>query len=347
MINRLLSTCVLSFTFILPNVSLVSATPKLPSVFSDIENSKLKNDSFYQKVRQDFKVLGSIGDDYYVVYRLVERIARANGLDSTSWRIRIMPQYDINAFASETNLLAFYNGLLDQLDGDASALACIVGHEMAHHTKRHLAISQAEREKLISQFQLEAEKEVTNEQQAAKDEATTSIIGGSLLGNVTSRIGGVGGLLGNIGGNVLTNSGQNRLESSKQRVAEIVENKKRELNQKIAEGSRNQEFEADELGYKYIAKAGFETEGCLRVMEVLGRIPGAELDSSHPAIPKRIDQIKLLSRDYPASKLAQEGKQKLTSTPPLTYSVSRDNASIKINSRKGGSSANTIDQMFK
>lgn len=347
MISRFLSTCLLAGTFILPNTSLVSANPNLQSVFTETDNSKLKNDSFYKQARQDFNTLGKIGEDYYVVYRLVERIARANGLDNTSWRIRIMPQYDINAFATEANLLAFFNGLLDQLDGDASALACVVGHEMAHHTKRHLAVSQAEREKLIAQFQLEAEQEVANEQQAAKDEATTSLIGGSLLGNVTGRLGGVGGLLGNIGGNVLTNSAQNRIESSRQRVAEIVERKKRELSQKIAEGSRNQEFEADELGYRYIARAGFETEGCLRVMEVLGRIPGAELDSSHPSIPKRIEQLKVLSREYPASKLAQEGKQKLTSTSPLTYSVSRDNASIKVNSRKGGSSANTIDQMFK
>ena len=347
MIKHLLSTCALACTLVLPNVSLASADSKSPSIFSDAETSKLKSDSFYQKARKDFNILGSVGEDYYVVYRLVERIARANGLDSTSWRIRIMPQYDINAFASEANLLAFYNGLLDQLDGDASALACVVGHEMAHHTKRHIAISQAEKEKLVAQFQLEAEQEVSNEQQAARDEATTSAIGSSLLGNLTGGLGGVGGLIGNIGGNVLNSSAQNRLESSKERIAEIVERKKRELQQKIAESSRNHEFEADELGYKYTARAGFETDGCLRVMEVLGRMPSSELDGSHPAIPKRIEQIKLLSREYPASKLAQEGKQKLVSTPPLTYSVSRDNTSIKVNSRQGGSSADTIDRMFK
>ncbi len=346
MIKKLISTFALACTIAIPSVSLASATPKLQSYFSDAETSKLKNDSFYQKARKEFSILGDVGEDYYVVYRLVERIARANGLDSTSWRIRIMPEYDINAFATEANLLAFYSGLLDQLDGDASALACVVGHEMAHHTERHIAIGQAEKQRLIAQFQLEAEQEVNNEQQAARDEATTSAVGGALLGNLTGGFGGIGGFIGNIGGNVLTNSAQNRLEVSRQRVTEIVERKKQELEQRIAESSRNHEFEADELGYKYIAKAGFETEGCLRVMEVLGRMPGAELDSSHPAIPKRVEQLRAMSRQYPASKLAQEGKPKL-STPPLTYSVSRDNASIRVNSRKGGSSADNLDRMFK
>ena len=84
--------------------------------------------NIYQKAKEE------LPDDLYALYRIVERIARVNELDEKPWRILIVPEYNINAFATEVNLIAFYNGILDQLAGDASAIACIVAHEMGHHS---------------------------------------------------------------------------------------------------------------------------------------------------------------------------------------------------------------------
>ncbi|MFP4300329.1 MAG: M48 family metallopeptidase [Spirulinaceae cyanobacterium] len=79
-------------------------------------------------------------DNLYVLYRIIDRLARANNLDEHPWRIRIADSDEINAFATEANLIIIHFGLLDQTAGDASALACVVAHEMAHHTHQHAAI---------------------------------------------------------------------------------------------------------------------------------------------------------------------------------------------------------------
>ncbi|NET71098.1 MAG: M48 family metalloprotease [Sphaerospermopsis sp. SIO1G2] len=333
-----LTTCSLVVSVLLSNVLDVQAKPKSQQNVKPTTSTSRYD--IYKQAKE------KLPEDYYVLYRIVDRLARANGLDNGSWRVVVDKEYNINAFATDVNLLAFYNGLIDQLEGDPSALACVVGHEMAHHTKRHIALSQAEQEKMIAKFQAEAEAEVMKETQSAKDEATSSAIGGALLNTFGNAIGGSGGMLGNIGGGLLSRNAQNRVNLARKRIPQIVEQKEQEFKQKMAENSRKNEFEADELGYKYMATAGFEAEGCLRVMEVLARTPGSEFDTTHPAIPKRIEQLKTLMSDYPAVKLAQEGKQKLNTVPPLTYNLSRDNSSLRINSRRGGSSADSIEKMF-
>ncbi|MEW6493511.1 MAG: M48 family metallopeptidase [Cyanobacteriota bacterium] len=93
-----------------------------------------------------------LSENVYVLYRIVERMARANELNQHPWRVVISPEYEINAHATEANLIVIYSGLLDQLAGDTSALACVVGHEMAHHAHRHLAIRSAEYTKELEEI---------------------------------------------------------------------------------------------------------------------------------------------------------------------------------------------------
>jgi len=252
----------------------------------------------------------------------------------------VIQEYDINAFATEVNLIAVYEGLLDQLAGDASALACVIGHEMGHNVKRHVALSKAQQAKLIEQYQKEAEAEVNQEVNSARTEATATSVAGSVLGSA------VGGILGGLGNSALQGASNRRIQTANERVQQIVNEKKTKLAQELAENSRKHEFEADELGYTYIAKAGFDPEGCLRSMDVLARTPGAEFDSSHPAVPKRIEALKQLMVKLPAATLAAEGKTRLKSAPPLTYDLSKDRQSLRINSRFGGASDSDIDRLF-
>ncbi|BAU15537.1 peptidase M48, Ste24p [Leptolyngbya sp. NIES-3755] len=269
-------------------------------------------------------------EDVYTLYRIVERVARANQLDQRPWRVGIVPTYDINAFATQVNLVALHDGLLDQLSGDSSAIACVVAHEMAHHEKRHIALGQAQRQQITEQAVQEAKAEVEREVNSARTESTATGVLGTVLGNV-------GGLPG-LGGQILTNQSQNRRNRAQQRVQEIAEKKKAELEANLAASVRKQEFEADEVGYLMATRAGFEAEGCLRAMAVLARTPGAEFDTTHPAVPKRIEALQQLMKKYPPATLAAEGKAKLAATQPLTYDLSRDGKSLRINSRFGGSS---------
>lgn len=293
-----------------------------------------KGHAVYQRAKKE------LPKDFYALYRIVDRVARANGYESTPWRIVVIPEYDINAFATDANLVAVYDGILDQLGGDSSALACVVSHEMGHHMKHHAAVSQVKKKELIAQIQAETQEEVLGEKRAATQEATAEEVGGEIGRRA------IGGTLGNVVGNILGSESRRRHRKSEKRVEQIIEEKTQELEQRIAKESRKNEFEADEVGYLASVRAGFEPEGCLRVMEVLGRTPGAELDTDHPAVPKRIEAIKALMAKYPPKELVAQGKAKLSRTQPLSYDLSRDKVSLRVNSARGGSPGSDIDRMF-
>lgn len=78
--------------------------------------------------------------DFYNVYRVSERIIRANNLDYVNWRIAIRKSEDVNADSSMANLVRINTALFDALYGDDDALAFVIAHEMAHlvlnHTQR-------------------------------------------------------------------------------------------------------------------------------------------------------------------------------------------------------------------
>jgi predicted Zn-dependent protease len=309
------------------------------------QNKPANNNRLHPTYEQAKKELN---EDVYVIYRITERIARANNLDQTPWRIVAVDEYDINAFASENNKISLYTGLLDQLGGDSSAVACVVAHEMAHHTERHIAMSEAEKAELLQKFQAEAERQVQAEAKKAQQQATGAAVLGGLLGNVGGRyIPGWGGQAAQVGGNVANSAAEQRLAIAQERINQIVAKKEEALNQQLAENSRKHEFEADEYGYQFMARAGFDPQGCLRMLSVLARTPGAEFDTSHPATPKRIEQMKVLMQRYPAPKLAQEGELRLKTSQPLTFQLSKDQQSLRVNSRFGGSAGSDMDRMFK
>ncbi len=294
----------------------------------------------YDQAKKDLK------EDVYVIYRITERIARANNIDQTPWRLVAVDEYNVNAYASEINKISLYTGLLDQLGGDSSAIACVVGHEMAHHTKRHIAMGESEKATLIEQYQKEAEQQVLQEATSAQRDATGAAVTGGILGTVGGFLGGWGGQAARTGGAAANALGRQRLNDSQTRIEAIVQKKQQELEQRLAEESRNHEFEADEMGYQYMAQAGFDPNGCLRMLSVLGRLAGAEFDTTHPAIPKRIESMKGLMRQYPSQTLAQEGDLKLRTSQPLTYELSKDQESLRVNSSHGGSASSDIERMF-
>lgn len=268
------------------------------------------NKAFFEKAKKD------LPGSYYFLYRIVDRVARANGLDETPWRVRINPRYDINAFASESNLLSIYGGLLDQLAGDNAAIACVVGHEMAHHVHRHIAIGQ--KQEAQAKAAIESQQRQILEQQVERNRSAQRW-----------------GALGSVLGVPLPIRGGDSVEVVKQKMSEVDAGAKEEL----LALSRSREMESDRSGYQYMARAGFDPQGCLRVLEVLGRGEGSEFDTTHPAIPRRVEQMKQLLAEQPADRLAIEGKARLQSRRPLTYEVSADRQSLRVNSRHAGAPA--------
>ena len=83
----------------------------------------------------------AVGRDYYRIYRITERIIRANRLDYQVWRIGITREADdINAYSTSGNYINLYTSMVDTFIDNDDALAMVIGHEIAHillgHQKR-------------------------------------------------------------------------------------------------------------------------------------------------------------------------------------------------------------------
>ena len=78
------------------------------------------------------------GEDYYKVYRVAEKLIRANNLDYLNWRIEIYKDSkDVNAYTSNTNFIAISTALFDTFSENEDALALVIGHEMGHALLGH------------------------------------------------------------------------------------------------------------------------------------------------------------------------------------------------------------------
>jgi predicted Zn-dependent protease len=308
----------------------------IDSEISQLKSTKAKP-NLYKQAEQELPA------DYYVLYRVIERLARANGLDKTPWRVYISPKYDINAYATEVNKLAFFSGLLDMLDGDNNAIACVAGHEMAHHTQNHIPVSTAQRQQIVQQLRQEAIQEVAAEQKDLREDLQRMNVGGWVTGQAVSLgslIRGSGGIpifFGNILGAVLQGQRQRRLEDAVKRIDQIAAEKEASIRQQWKDLSHRHEHEADKFGYQYMVRAGFKPEGCITVMTVLNRLPQSLMPSeTHPAPSDRIATLQVLGSQYPTATLVAEGRKYLAASPkPLTYNLSRDGVSLRINSKSG------------
>jgi len=312
------------FANIKTNIKLVSsviATSALITTNSSMVLAQSKSNPNLHPILQQAQK--DLPNNYFVVYAIVDRLARANNLDNKPWRVTVTSNYEVNAYASDTNLLTFEAGLLDQLEGNASALACAIAHEMGHHTKQHLGYGPAKEQEALKQELARLEKDKLIAEQDAQVQAALGIGVAAGATAIGSQVGGVGGQVIGIIGTIFGGASQQKARNIEKIKAEIEVQADARYKQKLVEISQNQEFEADQLGYLYSVKAGFDPEGCIRVMEVLGRMPGSQMEGgSHPAPEKRTKQIEDLIAKYPPETLKAEGKTSLQTQPnPLPYEV--------------------------
>ena len=108
-------------------------------------NAKIKSDNEkYKKIAKSFGVrtvdnynAQAKGEDYYTLYRVAEKIIRANNLDYQNWRIGVYRDSEApNAF-STNNLICISTSLYDTFSGNEDALAMVLGHEFAHALLGH------------------------------------------------------------------------------------------------------------------------------------------------------------------------------------------------------------------
>ena len=143
---------------------------------------------------------------------ILAKLANAGDHPSEPYKVTILNSPVVNAFALPPNNLYATRGLL-ALGNDASEVAAVMAHEIAHITARH-AMQRAEQEKRA----------------AVISQAATVI-------------------------------------QSRQKGEEVEASAK----QSFASFSRQQELDADEIGIKNMARAGFDPYGATRFLVSLGR----------------------------------------------------------------------------
>lgn len=96
-------------------------------------------------------------EDFYTVYRVAEKIIRANKLDYMNWRICLKKSAEtVNAYTDGSNLVVLTTAMFDSFNNNEDALAMIIGHEMGHallgHSKRgNQLAARMERERILAQ----------------------------------------------------------------------------------------------------------------------------------------------------------------------------------------------------
>ena len=276
------------------------------------------------------KVQNELPQQWNALYQISDRLTRANEQTRNTWLIELTSEHNHYAFADNSGIVNLDKNLLDKLSGDSSALACIIAHEMGHSIQEHEIVTEREQAEEIRRIRFEAEKEVKDRvNQEAQDsrrnsEAINSI--GGLFGRDAERaIDGVGGILG---------SG-NDVPDREKMFDEIYARKEQELKAGWAEKYEQQEFEADQIAYTYVAKAGYEPSGCIRGINAVATSstsPAVESDEIASEPQQRIANIEQLITQYPPQTLASEGKAALENTEPLQYNLASDGTTLEISS---------------
>ena len=109
-------------------------------VLSKFEN-KLKKDEIELKNVKKYiyskKIYKTYQDDFYLAYKITEKIIRANNLDFVNWRIFVDRTKEFNATLSDLNCITLHSGLIDTFKGNDDALAFVIAHEIAHSVLGH------------------------------------------------------------------------------------------------------------------------------------------------------------------------------------------------------------------
>lgn len=195
--------------------------------------------------KKDVKLSTNSADNHLIQTigkRLVSAVRAVDGssADVYDFTFKVVEDKDVNAFSLPGGPVYVNSGLIRLAAGDSDMIASVMGHEMAHVTRRH----------------------------AAKQISSGKLMGAVVavgLGNSKSGIGDVASIA----------SGMTMLKYS-----------------------RDDEYQADEYGLKYLYKAGYRPEAALdfftRMENAQGKDnPGFMVNlRSHPVTGARIDRLR-------------------------------------------------------
>lgn len=274
--------------------------PQIKEVDEESYNKKMASDEIeYEKIK-------SQTGDNFEIYKILERILRANKLQYQNWRIAFyMDHEDINANAGAYNLIQISSALYDSLYPDDDAIAFVISHELAHLILNHVKATNEIRYKIN---QLE-EKIKMNKYEIRRTQDISDIQ--SAFGN---DIGSIGNLLANVSGNIA--------------VDMLTKNLKREYGL-----LRQMEYAADSQALVLMTKAGHNPQSCLEVMNVLSGLGGLDkelLTDTHPSDKSRTDNLNSKLYGLNKQKLQKEGRYNIYNSNVLNARATTDKKAVLI-----------------
>lgn len=313
-----------------------SVLETVPENVSEPESSP-KQIILYERAKKE------LDSDFYALYRIMDRIARANQFDDRSWLVTVIPKSHNTDTSSNPNSIEIDRRSLRQLNGDSSGVACIVGREIARRTQNYKTLDEKQKQELIAKIKEDAEKEVLGAKKNTFKHNAIRVVGGIVTDHFLPRF------VSDFAGSVIGSRRGNKKHigrRTQKRIDEIVAKRTKELEQSWADKSREQELEIDKLAYFATVRAGFEPEGCLRAMTVLARNNKDGFDTENLTVSQRITALESSMEKYPLPNLLAEGEAKISKAQPLAYSLSEDGESLEINYSESESVANDIDSRF-
>ena len=274
--------------------------PQIKEVDEESYNKKTASDEVeYEKIK-------SQTGDNFEIYKILERILRANKLQYQNWRIAFyMDHEDINANAGAYNLIQISSALYDSLYPDDDAIAFVISHELAHLILNHVKatneirykINQLEEKIKINKYEIRRTQNISDIQSAFGDD-----------------IGSIGNLLANVSGNIA--------------VDMLTKNLKREYGL-----LRQMEYAADSQALVLMTKAGYNPQSCLEVMNVLSGLGGLDkelLTDTHPSDKSRTDNLNSKLYGLNKQKLQKEGRYNIYNSNVLNARATTDKKAVLI-----------------
>lgn len=286
---------------------------KDPKLINITKTNAIDKKQYKQKIANDEKIYAvnkkKVDTEYYKLYRILEKIMRANNLYYQNWRFELKAETDdVNAYAHAANLVTMYSSLYDSLYDNDDALAFILSHELSHLTLGH---SQIHLEYLYKIHDLEII--FVNASYGRYNQNTMANIN-SVYGNNYSALG-------------------NQLTSAVYLASMASANN--EINKMYAK-LRELEFDADSEAITMLLRAGYDPNNAMEALDFMSNLPHVfTKKSTHPVTSDRIKNVKEVLELSDIEELTNEGEKNILNSDVMDIKKSPDKKSIIISKSKG------------
>ena len=285
--------------FITLIIGIVVINPVFALKKGDLAKSSIIENELHQKAKIE------LSSSFYQIYRITERLLRANKLDEYSWRIAVSTDKNLtkNAYIKDKNLIVLSSDLIDAYMGNISGLAFVISHEIALKTLKN-----------SSKMEKYKEEHDTKTQEADNLPDKNNIARECYI--------------------MFSNKTVTSLSSCMEKIKnDQIGTIKANIDEDFRTKQNQIEFTTDKQALIYMAKAGFDVNAVTGVLNFTKSINSANSDAD--LLNGRMSNIKTVIKSSNLISLKKQGRINIANSRVLSYEKSTNGRSIRINSRYG------------